>query len=351
MNKIKVRRDWIDALRAIAMLNVMIWHMSNGLQSQWIYSVGTASLMIPLFFSITGYVFNDCNGDVWNFSKKIFKYLVIPWIILSLAKGFIIAVLKGGGVGYYFEFILNLFNGKNLWYFPCCIIAQILHFYVIKISNNSIFRVIIYSCILSLGGLILSRFSLFDYLNISTAFICQFFLLLGYIMRYNLYLINGFNQIVGLSKSKNRFKFCFLCIMCMFYLLLICMQCKLFPNNIPFDVHHNYYISWFVVILIIIGVFTIFILFNSIKSYPKLLLFIGKNTIVFYVFHYDSIIILSLLFSLLGITIENSWMFVFVKVIWSIFICSIISIILNKYIPFVVGRRLYHINTKEKVPS
>lgn len=52
------RKEWIDGLRALAMLIVMTWHISNGINSQWLFSLITAPIMIPLFFSITGYVFN-----------------------------------------------------------------------------------------------------------------------------------------------------------------------------------------------------------------------------------------------------------------------------------------------------
>ena len=67
------RKEWIDGLRALAMLIVMTWHISNGINSQWLFSLITAPIMIPLFFSITGYVFNDCEGNQKLFYTKLFK--------------------------------------------------------------------------------------------------------------------------------------------------------------------------------------------------------------------------------------------------------------------------------------
>ena len=122
------RKEWIDGLRALAMLIVMTWHISNGINSQWLFSLITAPIMIPLFFSITGYVFNDCEGNQKLFYTKLFKYLVFPWLCLAFLKGSINALINRS-FEYFLEYSSNLFTGSNLWYFPCCIIAEILFFY------------------------------------------------------------------------------------------------------------------------------------------------------------------------------------------------------------------------------
>lgn len=88
------RKEWIDGLRALAMLIVMTWHISNGINSQWLFSLITAPIMIPLFFSITGYVFNDCEGNQKLFYTKLFKYLVFPWLCLAFLKGSINALIN-----------------------------------------------------------------------------------------------------------------------------------------------------------------------------------------------------------------------------------------------------------------
>lgn len=174
------RKDWVDGLRALAMLIVMIWHFSNNVDGQWIYSILTAPIMIPLFFAITGYVFNDCDGNARTFFRKLFYHLIIPWLLLAIIKGGCIALIRQS-LSYYTEFLLNLFTGMNLWYFPCCIIAEILHFYVLKFSNGNMQKVVLLSIVLVAVGFIISTFDISHNLNISTAFICQFFLLLGHL--------------------------------------------------------------------------------------------------------------------------------------------------------------------------
>lgn len=175
------RIEWIDALRAVAMIIVMMWHISANCKNQWIYSLCTAPVMIPLFFAITGYIFNDCKGIQKDFFSKLFKYLVFPWLALALLKGGVNATLRGS-LDYLTEYISNLFTGDNLWYFPCCIIAEILFFYTLKFCKDSRF-VILQSLVLTMIGVILSEFKVFDNLNISTAFISQFFMVLGFSLR------------------------------------------------------------------------------------------------------------------------------------------------------------------------
>ena len=60
MEKAEQRKDWIDVLRAIAVLFVIYGHMGRGM---WLYYVSTSPIKIPLFFAISGYLFNERDGD------------------------------------------------------------------------------------------------------------------------------------------------------------------------------------------------------------------------------------------------------------------------------------------------
>lgn len=145
---------------------------------QFNYSTNNDSFV----FSITGYVFNDCEGNQKLFYTKLFKYLVFPWLCLAFLKGSINALINRS-FEYFLEYSSNLFTGSNLWYFPCCIIAEILFFYNLKLSKKSLKLISIYSIILLMIGFILKDYSFFDNLNISTAFICQLFLLIGLLIK------------------------------------------------------------------------------------------------------------------------------------------------------------------------
>lgn len=327
----KSRKEWVDALRALAMLIVMVWHFSNNLPGQWIYNVFTAPIMIPLFFAITGYVFNGCEGNSNLFYKKLFKHLILPWLALAIIKGAVIGIIRGS-TSYYGEFLINLFTGENLWYFPCCIIAEILFFITLKYFHSTINKVII-STLLCITGFMLSRFEIFDNLNISTAFICQAYIVMGY----------GFKLMGQKTKFGKTTPFlgyiCFICFIIGSGLVAFCPPPIGTSYEISMDVHRNYYFNFFIIaLLILFGNIALFYLANRINRFPKLLTFIGRNTIVFYIFHYDTIMPLSILTSYCGIEIDTIWTGVLIKIVWSIIICSLLSMALNKWAPLLVGR-------------
>lgn len=329
------RKEWIDALRAMAMLIVMVWHFSNGLPSQWIYSIFTSAIMIPLFFTITGYVFNDCDGNEKLFFPKLFKHLVLPWIILALLKGGIIALIRGGSWTYYREYFLNLFTGDNLWYFPCCIIAETLWFMTLKMSKSRIKIIVMDSLVLCLLGAFLSNFTIFDNSNISTAFICQSFLLLGYVIKY----MDNENQV---SKIVNTSRCTIITSVAYIMVCIAIIKCPPpigIVNEIAMDVHRNYFYNIGVIAcLVLLGNFSIFRIAKYIDKFPKFLTFIGQNTIIFYIFHYDTLMPLSILSKKLGYDL-SSWGYVPLKIIWSILICSLLASVINNYIPELAGKK------------
>lgn len=313
------------------MLIVMIWHFSNDVEGQWIYSILTAPVMIPLFFAITGYVFNSCDGNSKKFYRKLFYHLVIPWLLLAIIKGGCIALIRQS-LSYYSEFLLNLFTGENLWYFPCCIIAEILHFHILKFSKRDVLEVVLLSLSMVVAGFAMSKFAIFHFLNISTAFICQFFLLLGYLAR-----------IVKLEslkpKTVNRlFLLAFFIYACVCSFLIFIPPNS--PNQIALDVHLDKYYCGIPLAFIIItfGLLMLYVMFSKITQYPQFLKFIGKNTIVFYIFHYDTLTPLEILLAKLNIDIIGGWIGVALALIWSIAICLILSAVLNKFFPFLVGK-------------
>ena len=326
------RKEWIDGLRALAMLIVMTWHISNGINSQWLFSLITAPIMIPLFFSITGYVFNDCEGNQKLFYTKLFKYLVFPWLCLAFLKGSINALINRSFV-YFLEYSSNLFTGSNLWYFPCCIIAEILFFYNLKLSKKSLKLISIYSIILLMIGFILKDYSFFDNLNISTAFICQLFLLIGLLIK-NVDIKN-----VDIKKTSSVCTLFYISIMLTTILNILPLPISCY-GIIPMDVHKNFFFSIPMCFsLIITGNLAIFHVFKHIIHFPSIISFIGQNTIVFYVFHYDTLRPFDIILSKLGFITPETWILVIIKLIYSILVCSCIALVFNKFLPQLVGKR------------
>ena len=79
------RKSWLDALRAMAMLYVVFGH-----QAQWCeaFFLFTTPIKIPLFFAISGYLFNYYNGQQVLFFKNCFFKLVFPFFFLVTIPAF-----------------------------------------------------------------------------------------------------------------------------------------------------------------------------------------------------------------------------------------------------------------------
>jgi len=61
---IKRRQPWLDFLRGFAMLLVIWGHIAK---TERMFYVFTGPFKMPLFFAITGYVFNDGGGNGSDF--------------------------------------------------------------------------------------------------------------------------------------------------------------------------------------------------------------------------------------------------------------------------------------------
>ena len=62
--RIRSRKEYIDVLRALAMFFVILGHQVRGDTK---YFVFTSPIKIPLFFFITGYVFNYSQKSIIEF--------------------------------------------------------------------------------------------------------------------------------------------------------------------------------------------------------------------------------------------------------------------------------------------
>jgi len=108
------RNESIDTARGVAMLIVIFWHSMIYKVPGWqIYSVFTAPVMIPLFFFISGYLFNKADLDFKTFIGNIIRKIVVPWLFLSLKwVYFFVSIVKGdwNALG---EHFVRLLSGKD----------------------------------------------------------------------------------------------------------------------------------------------------------------------------------------------------------------------------------------------
>ena len=313
------RKDWIDCLRALAIILVVLGHQLKGVT--W-YFIFTSPIKMPLFFAISGYLFNDRNFDDGAFFKNWFRKLIIPWFGLAIIP--MLPNLITGHVGI-FQFFMTLISGKLLWFMPCFVIAEVIHYYIRKLSKTES-KIIIFSMLVTLLGLTASHFDILNFAMINRALIVQSYFLVGYIFKSH----EGLLTKIGWKK-----------IMCaaLLYVSLCGLGILLF-GFVAIDIHANRYINIpYYFVLIGLGLFTLFTAASKSQFSNKVMSIIGKNTLLLYIWHKQVITVFVFILSLLNLSITNVYISAVLKTIWAIVICNILAHFINRYIPELVGKK------------
>lgn len=316
------RKNWIDVLRALAILFVIYGHLLEKTEHSYIYFVFTSPIKIPLFFAISGYLFKE-NTDIKTFAGKLLKGLIIPWLALSSLPVLFISIIKGST--YLTSNISAILIGKSVWYMPCCIIAEIVFYFVLRFLKNDWIKlgiVIAISCV----GIILIHYGTLDFLMINRALSVQVFLMIGHMIHKNEDLLDKLKTgllIVGIGV----------------YAALGILSIIFYPGT-NLDVHQGiYYNAAISFTMIIIGCVLLFIIGKRINFDNKILVFIGQNTLVYYILANYPITVYNAIASKLHITISNVYLSALIKTIFVCCLCAVFAVVINRFVPEIAGKR------------
>lgn len=146
------RKVWIDMLKGFGILLVLIGHSHcPKMFDKFIYG-----FHMPLFFILSGYLFNDTyykKSNIKSYVRKKWNAYIIPYFVLSLCNLIITLIIKLLAkvslndlvrlVYKYLFFIIYSFgdaskmpNCSPLWFLPCLFIAYIYLFIFIRFNNK-----------------------------------------------------------------------------------------------------------------------------------------------------------------------------------------------------------------------
>ena len=271
MNITKNKRiDWIDTAKGIGIILVTFTHAYPYAFTGWLFPP-----LMPLFFFLSGYLFNY-NTSFSIFIKKRIKTLLVPYLFLG-----IIVVL-----GYAIQFkqfnldsLLNLtisfvFQQRflNIWFLPCLFLLNIIAYFIMKISDNNYFLLFI-SLISFLVGSVYYKYSNASlYWNLDICLMALPYFLIGY--------VNKKNNIVDKYLTNNKSYLIFI-----FLLLVQTIAWYInYSHGYGLDMFTGEYgISVATFIHSLAGIFWIIIL--SIKCKSEYIKYIGKNSILYYMLH------------------------------------------------------------------
>ena len=118
---------WVDMARGLAMLTILWAHTSvyyaDGFASS--YTLTVLNALAVFFFFVSGYLFMspDKEFSVGHKLRSVFRSLVVPYLIFTLAMAFPKAVVHGSDVNL-LSLIMPVLNGEASWFVSSLIVVQ-----------------------------------------------------------------------------------------------------------------------------------------------------------------------------------------------------------------------------------
>jgi acyltransferase len=333
-----MRQDWVDSLKGMAIVLVVIGHLntiSNEL-NQYIYS-----FHMPLFFFISGYLI---NFEKYIFMEKVYLFkrsfsLITPYFFFSVISYIFYIMMDflyqpqvrnieifGKGVFFNLYVVIccaygNLIN-TPLWFLPCLFITEIF-FFISRKHFNQNYKFLALVIIFSLIGFLYSTYiPLRMPWGIDIAFTGIVFYSAGYFFR------NKYENIFFRESSIFVFS------LFLMHILLSFTNPRVDMYKLIYNDYFLFYVSAFSGILFYIYIF------KTIRP-SKILQFYGKNSLIVLGLHYLIIstlkYILPTLFNSLNLQINESMFFV-VNVFLTLFLVIPVIIIINRCFPYVTGK-------------
>lgn len=341
-NKMVKQRDvYLDVLRGVGIVLVVLAHILN---DNWLGTV-IYYFHMPFFFFISGMSMYYSYKEDLKFKDYLIKKtksIIIPYIIFSIIFFIYWAVIERKIRNQYDIPLLsnftNIFTGFIegnwyvydivMWFLPCLFTTEIIFYGLMKFKKFkfvSSFILFVIGYILSINNIILPW-------GIETAFISILFFYFGYIYK---------------QKKSNLLKNKFICII--LFLLSIIDIIVLYKLNYTMGMlGHNYgNIALFLIGVlsgsyIILFVCEVMVKFLSAKLI-NIFSFLGKNTIIIMCCHEP---IKRIVIKLVSIITNISEQILRSNIIYSLIITTVILFvilpiifIINKYLPFVIGRK------------
>ncbi|WP_422664997.1 acyltransferase family protein [Aneurinibacillus uraniidurans] len=313
------RIEWIDIAKGIAIILVVIGHSpaTNGIKT-FIYG-----FHIPLFFFLSGFVFNPQKfSNSTEFFKNKIKTIVMPYLIFSLIE-YLIYVLWENSIYNTNYYAYSIFKGilyasadtlkmyPVLWFLPCLFVVQCAFFLLVKINGKKTY-LIISLITFSIVGFLYSQYSTVRLpWFIDSSLTAVVFYGIGFIYKtYDFYL-----------ESKLSAYYTELLIGS-FALLYFCTF-----MNTTVDMFGLVYNNYFFYYTSAISGILFCIVLSKLINHSKTLTYLGKNTMLIFVFHVNMFNIVNYI---LGY-IRNTYSIQFTVVLsakWSLFYTSLSIILL-----------------------
>ena len=294
-----------------------------------LYCVGTAAM--PMYFALSGFLFSDKKAPSSFYWGKV-RTLLIPYLAISfLLVLFDPNIYSNGGSEYFKSEIYRIVvqgvsasKGTPMWFVLSLFIICCLFYIVVKLSSNLAF-LFAFAIVTAITATALSSAHMSLILNLESVIAAMPFFIFGYIVKQK-----NLQHVFFITGGGKRMQFglailAFIISVMMYYLL---------PQGIMFHANIPNILSFYGTGLAFIVAFYALFISCSIKTY--FLRFIALNGMTFLGFHAYVQLGVSAVCEIRGISAHLNF---YLSLASSLIFCYILSLILNKYAPHIVGKR------------
>lgn len=338
MNQVK-RIIWLDMAKGYGMILVIAAHVGVGAVGTWIYS-----FHIPLFFFLSGYVFNE-KSNFMLFIKSKCRSMLVPYVCLGLSL-FIFDTFEryytSGALNYsdcvsiLFSYIVQR-RMSTLWFLACLTCLNFAFYFIKKVLKTNGKMLILAFATTCIGTLYYKAGGNALPWNIDVCLMAYPFFLMGYLYREKSECIDKYLD----DKKYSIYIF--------FILVIINIVSCLFSLGISGRRTDMYDSSYgcvpFALISALSGIACVIII--SKKTNIKLVRYVGKNSLLYFAWHQTIMMPLSAtILSLFRFSINdasNSVLIGLYKMLQFILIMLLLTVsnycIVRTKLRFILGKR------------
>ena len=358
--------EWINILRGFAIFLIVFGHAigySKGLTGLSRY---LSSFYVPLFFFISGYLFQENKEEKLSlYIKRKARRILIPYFVFAILS-LIPYYLFAGNISADLDTnvdtsnsivssLLTIFYGSGhgdlliqnspLWFLPCYFLVVVIAKVVYEKTGNCKLKSILLSLLfLVIGGIVYYFFNGAYPFGLETALVMLYFYFLGHQLKQVSEKLNDFHHSMS-SEHSNHTK---LKLLIAIISLIFGFAIHLFNGRIS-CMNNDYKNSY--IIFILSASFSLIgycYLFSLLKK-CSLLSYLGKHTIPILVAHKMPLVVFQSKLGIISTCLKNGNSFLQFSLALLMAICSIaLSIlaykIVSKFLPILYGENKHKVN-------
>lgn len=347
----KTRFNWIDFAKFLGIFLVVLGHTPLPVSIiNFIYS-----FHMPLFFFISGFLF-DFNKfqSLLEFIKRRTQQLILPYLFLSLIT-YLFWLFIGRKFGSdsnsslsIFTPLIGIFYGTAtnnylahcvpLWFLPCLFVVEFIFFICFRRGKG---KLLILSIIIMFGYLSLKLNLYVMPWSLNTAFISIVFYSIGNLFKDKILKAVSFKIIYRALAAVVSF------------IMLIFLGELNGRIDMSSNVYNNYPLFLITAVIGIFFIITLASLCQKLVLRNSFIGFFAKNTVIILAFHIAvGSVIKGFVFFLLNKNLDvfnGSFLLNLVYTILSFLVLIPIISLINKYLPFIIGREIDYSRFKRSI--